>query len=165
LATAADGGAVAKRLARRMARDRPDRFLYLGAVYDAGSSAEFRDHYDTVYGQLARATAPTPGNHDWPAHRNGYDPYWRARLHHRIAPWYAFRIAGWRVLSLNSEALHDRASAQLRWLLRTLTRSSGNCAIAFWHRPLQSAGLHGDQTDVAPAPAASAAAPSWTLGT
>src|SRR4051794_13440394 len=71
----ADGGSVAKGLARRIARDRPKRFLYLGDVYDAGSAQEFRDHYAPVYGDLAHITAPTPGNHDWPARRDGYEPY------------------------------------------------------------------------------------------
>jgi len=146
----ADGGQVAKRLARRIARDRPDRLLYLGDVYPAGSPADFRDHYATVYGRLAPITAPTPGNHDWPAHRDGYDRYWRARLHRPMPAWYALRVGGWRVLSLNSEAPHDARSPQLRWLRRTLARGQGNCAIAFWHRPLRSAGLHGDQPDVAP---------------
>jgi acid phosphatase type 7 len=146
----ADGGAVAKRLAARIARDRPDRFLYLGDVYPAGSADDFGDGYATVYGRLAAITAPTPGNHDWPARRTGYYAFWRAQLRSPVRPWYAFRVGGWLVLSLNSEAAHDQRSAQLRWLRRTLARRRSNCAIAFWHRPLRSAGLHGDQPDLAP---------------
>jgi acid phosphatase type 7 len=146
----ADGGSEAKRLAARVARDRPNRFLYLGDVYPAGSAADFRDRYATVYGRLAAITAPTPGNHDWPQRRDGYYPFWRAHLRSAVRPWYAFRAGGWLVLSLNSEAAHDQRSAQLRWLRKTLARHGGDCAIAFWHRPLRSAGLHGDQPDIAP---------------
>jgi hypothetical protein len=145
----ADGGSVAKQVARRIARARPERFLYLGDVYESGSAADFRDHYATVYGGLARITAPTPGNHDWPARAEGYQPYWKA-IHSTAPSWYQLRIAGWRILSLNSEAPHDPGSAQVKWLERTLDHGSGNCVLAFWHRPLQSAGLHGDAPDVAP---------------
>jgi hypothetical protein len=146
----ADGGDAAQRLAQRIAADRPARLLYLGDVYERGSSEDFREGYGTVYGPLAAATAPTPGNHEWPAHRDGYDPYWRARTGTATPPWYSFRIGGWRILSLNSEAPHGTGSAQLAWLRRELRRDAGTCALAFWHRPLQSAGRHGDQDDVAP---------------
>jgi hypothetical protein len=62
----------------------------------------------------------------------------------RQAPWYSVRIAGWEVLSLNSEAAHGPGSSQLRWLRRQLTEP-GTCRLAFWHRPRYSAGtVHGD---------------------
>jgi hypothetical protein len=146
----ADGSDAARTVALRIAADRPDRMLYLGDVYERGSAGDFRNGYDTVYGRLSQITAPTPGNHDWPAHREGYDPYWRARTGAATPPWYAFRAGGWQLISLNSEAPHGSGSAQLRWLNARLRRSSGTCVLAFWHRPLQSAGEHGDQPDVAP---------------
>lgn len=65
-------------------------------------------------------------------------------------PFYSFTIAGWQILSLNSEAPHGRQSAQLRWLRRAVLRP-GTCGLAFWHRPRYGAGtVHGDQADVAP---------------
>lgn len=146
----ADGSDTARALARRIAADRPDRLLYLGDVYDRGSAADFRERYDTVYGPLVGITAPAPGNHDWPAHRDGYDPYWRAQTGARTPPWYKFRLSGWRIISLNSEAPHGHGTAQLRWLRHQMSRASGTCTLAFWHRPLMSAGDHGDQPDVAP---------------
>jgi len=63
--------------------------------------------------------------------------------------YYSFRVGGWELLSLNSEARHDEGSPQLRWLRRTL-REPGTCRIAFWHRPRFSAGRYGDQKDVEP---------------
>lgn len=146
----ADGSDTARAVARRIAADRPDRILYLGDVYDRGSPEDFRSGYEPVYGSLAPRTAPTPGNHEWPAHRKGYDRYWRSKTGAPTPPWYAFRIGGWTIISLNSEAPHDAGSQQLRWLERNLRRTSGTCTVAFWHRPLQSAGEHGDQDDVAP---------------
>jgi acid phosphatase type 7 len=146
----ADGSASARAVARRIAADRPDRLLYLGDVYESGSAEDFRERYEPVYGALAAITAPTPGNHDWPLHRDGYDPYWRAKTGAPTPPWYAFRTGGWRIISLNSEAPHGRRSPQLRWLRAELRRGGGTCTLAFWHRPRHSAGDHGDQVDVAP---------------
>jgi hypothetical protein len=145
----ADGSRAARALADEIMRARPDRFLYLGDVYESGTAAEFARNYAPVYGQLASRTAPTPGNHDWPNHRRGYDRYWRTITGRPTPPWYAFRIGGWQLLSLNSEAPHGARSAQLRWLRRQL-RKPGTCRLAFWHRPRYSAGFHGDQADMRP---------------
>ena len=146
----ADGSAAAQEVAGVIAADKPARVLYLGDVYERGSRGEFRSHFATVYGELAKRTAPTPGNHDWPAHLDGYDPYWRTVTGAPTPPWYAFDIGGWRILSLNSEAPHDPGAPQLRWLRRQLEDNSRACTLAFWHRPRYSAGKHGDQRDVAP---------------
>ncbi len=146
----ADGGAPARRLARRAARDRPARLLYLGDVYERGTAQDFRRNFASVYGSLAKRTAPTPGNHDWPNHDVGYDRYWGSVTGAATPPWYAFRVGGWEVLSLNSEASHDAGSEQIGWLRERLSGAAGTCRLAFWHRPLVSAGRHGDQGDVAP---------------
>jgi 3',5'-cyclic AMP phosphodiesterase CpdA len=146
----ATGGAAGRAVAGRIAAGRVDRLLYLGDVYEHGTAAEFRGAYATTYGRLAARTAPTPGNHDWPNHATGYDPYWRRALGAPLPHWYAFRAGGWEVLSLDSEAPHGRGSAQERWL-RARLRGGGTCRIAFWHRPRFSAGTHhGDQRDMAP---------------
>lgn len=144
----ADGSDAARRVAGRILADRPGRVLYLGDVYDSGSAADFRDRYATVYGPLASVTAPTPGNHDWPAHPDGYDAYWRSVTGAPTPPWYAFTVGGWRIVSLNSET-PDNAE-QLSWLDRELRRTGGTCTLAFWHGPRFSAGRHGDQSAVAP---------------
>jgi calcineurin-like phosphoesterase family protein len=146
----ADGGRDARRVARLIERDRPDRFLYLGDVYDDGTAEEFTQNYDAVYGGLANRTAPTPGNHDWFNHAEGYDPYWKKKLGHRPHPYYSFRTGGWQIISLNSETEHGSQSPQVAWL-RSQVRGGGTCRLAFWHRPRYSAGdHHGDQPDVQP---------------
>lgn len=90
----ADGGADARAVARRIAAGRADRLLYLGDVCEHGSAADFRTNYASTFGPLADVTAPTPGNHEWPAHLEGYDPYWRTRTGAPTPPWYAFQIGG-----------------------------------------------------------------------
>jgi acid phosphatase type 7 len=145
----ADGSAVARRLARRIERDRPDAFLYLGDVYPGGTAADYAANYKPIYGPLDPITWPTAGNHEWWAREQGYFPYWRE--HGRAAPWYRFRLAGWELLGLNSEAPHGAGSPQLRWLERALRSAEDTCRLAFWHRPRFSAdGVHGDAADLAP---------------
>jgi hypothetical protein len=153
----ADGSAAARSVVSRMKRKRFDRVLYLGDVYGAGllsaalgdgSAADFDERYDPVYGAFAARTAPTPGNHEWPRRADGYEPYWR-EVHGSPPPaFYDFDVAGWRLLSLNSEAPHGEDSAQVRWL-RTRLRAPGTCRLAFWHRPRYNAGRHRDEPGVA----------------
>lgn len=141
---------AARRLATAIRRARPDRFLYLGDVYEYGTAAEFRRNYDPLYGSLASTTEPTPGNHEWANRLSGYYPYWRAKKGRSQPPWSSVQTAGWELLNLNSEAAHGPGSRQLRWLERRLA-TGGDCRIAFWHRPRFSAGLvHGDAPDTAP---------------
>jgi hypothetical protein len=145
----ADGSSTSRRLASQIARTRFDRLLYLGDVYERGTASEFRTNYAPSYGRMRAKTWPTPGNHDWPRHPEGYDPYWANVTGGRPPTWYQKRVAGWQIISLNSEAPHSADSPQGRWLERQLRRP-GTCRLAFWHRPRFSAGAHGDQKDMAP---------------
>lgn len=138
----ADGGAQGKQVSRMIRTDHPDRFLYLGDVYERGTAADFRNHYGPVYGPLDQIAAPTPGNHEWGNRRTGYLPYW-GRAKGRTQPsYYRFREGGWEIISLNSETAHRGGSRQQRWLRRVLRRHSGTCRIAFMHRPYMSAGAY-----------------------
>jgi Calcineurin-like phosphoesterase len=141
---------AARRVAAAIRNARPDRFLYLGDVYEYGTATEFRRNYDPLYGSLAGITEPTPGNHEWGNRSSGYYPYWRAKKGRMQPPWSSVQTAGWELLNLNSQAAHGPGSPQLRWLEGALA-AGGDCRIAFWHRPRFSAGLvHGDAPDIAP---------------
>lgn len=145
-----DGGSAARRVARLIRRDKPDRVLYLGDVYESGTRQEFQGNFAPLYGPLGKRLAPTPGNHDWPNHAEGYDPYWRGVIGRPVSHFYSFASGGWQILSLNSESAHDAGSGQLRWL-RARLKGKTTCRLAFWHRPRYSAGeVHGDQPDVQP---------------
>ena len=146
----AEPGGDARLLAARVRGERPDRFLYLGDVYETGTAREFRAGYEPLFGALGARTIPTPGNHEWGKRAVGYLPYWRGKLGRPAGDWSRHRVGrGWEVLSLNSEAPHGAGSAQLRWLAAA-TAQPGTCRIALWHRPRWSTGWHGDQDDMAP---------------
>ena len=158
LGDGADGGRAARAVVARMRRKRFDRVLYLGDVYGSGllsallgdgSARDYRERYDPLYGGFAPQTAPTPGNHEWPRREDGYEPYWSAQIGRPAPAYYAFRVAGWQLLSMNSQAPHGARSAQVRWL-RSQLRAPGTCRLAFWHRPRYNAGHNGDAEDVAP---------------
>jgi hypothetical protein len=154
----ADGGAAARAVVKRMKRKRFDRLLYLGDVYGSGllslltgdgTAADYRTRYDPLYGEFAPRTAPTPGNHEWRQRGEGYEPYWQKVFGRPPPAYYAFDVAGWQLLSLNSEAPHGPRSAQVRWL-RAQVRAPGTCRLAFWHAPRFNAGRHPDEPGVAP---------------
>jgi hypothetical protein len=148
-----DGAAAnsaAPRVVARIADGRIDRLLYLGDVYEEGTPDEFSRFYGTTYGRFAKITSPTPGNHEWPLRREGYDVYWRHALGATPRDYYSLRAGGWQIVSLNSESPHGAGSAQVRWLEHAVS-GPGDCRIAFWHRPRYDAGtVHGDAPDVEP---------------
>lgn len=147
-----DAGHLGERerpVARLIAGANPDRLLYLGDVYETGTAKEFRA-YDALYGTLAPLTAPVPGNHEWPNHERGYDPYWERRKGRPPPLHYSFRIAGWQLIGLNSQIFGDDFSRQVSWLRRA-AKGPGDCRLGFWHEPRFSAGsIHGDEPRIEP---------------
>ena len=127
------------RVARLIRRADPDRILYLGDVYPTGTRDDF-DRWAKPWGGLVRKMAPTPGNHEWPEAREGYEPFWREVTGETPPTYYSFRAGGWDVLSVNGE--HSDWRAAENWLLDQAS-SGGNCRIGFWHRPAYSAGKYG----------------------
>jgi hypothetical protein len=146
---AATPGRSADRVAALVRRARPDRFLYLGDVYETGTAKEFRHWYHPRFGALARITEPTIGNHEWDNRFKGYYRYWAGRKGHKEPPWSKFSIAGWEILDLNSQAPHAAGSPQVSWLESELS-GPGDCRIAFWHRPRYSEGAYGGAPDLNP---------------
>ena len=138
------GGPGSRAVADLIERARPDRLLYLGDVYPRGKETDFRAWGQDFRGLLDR-TAPTPGNHDWPESREGYEPFWRKVTGETPPTYYAFRAGGWQILSANSEHSDDGAVAN--WL-EDQTSAGGTCRIVFWHRPRFSAGPRGNENDV-----------------
>jgi Calcineurin-like phosphoesterase len=142
-------GPAADRVAELVRRGKPDRFLYLGDVYETGSLRDFQRWYHPRLGALARITEPTIGNHEWDNRFRGYYRYWAGRKGRKYPPWSKTRIAGWEILNLNSQAPHGTGSPQVRWLESALT-GPGDCRIAFWHRPRYSAGAYSGAADLNP---------------
>ena len=142
-------GPAADAIAALVRRCKPDRFLYLGDVYETGAARDFRLWYHPRLGRLARITEATIGNHEWDNRFEGYYRYWAGRKGHKYPPWSKTSIAGWEIVNLNSQAPHGSTSPQVRWLESALT-GPGDCRIAFWHRPRYSEGAYDGAPDLNP---------------
>jgi hypothetical protein len=149
---AADGGAEAAELASYVEDQDPDRFFYLGDVYETGSAAEFERNYDPLYGELVDRTDPVIGNHEYPNVENGYYPYWQgkrgwteAQAKHRS---YIDSDSGWQVIAYSSETA---AAAEARWVSHQIEKQDGTCRIALAHRARYSVAdsQHTDNVDQA----------------
>src|SRR5215217_9693115 len=113
----------------------PNMFLYLGDVYDSGTSTEFLNWYapEDSFGRFRAITNPTIGNHEYlVADAQGYFDYWD-----NAPPYYSFDAGGWHIISLNSNGPKD---AQVQWLRQDLQANPNSCTIAYFHHPLFSIG-------------------------
>ena len=146
----ADGGNASMRVAELIERGAPrPRALPGRRVRAMVPPTEFERNYRPAYSRFDKITFPTPGNHDWPNHDAGYDPYWE-KANPQVPTnrhYYRFKAGGWEFFSLNSESGLEAGSPQMKWLKAQLRGKRGNCRIAFWHRPFLNAGRHGDQED------------------
>jgi hypothetical protein len=92
---------------------------------------------------------PSPGNHDYDSGSGSpYFDFFGARAGPSGKGYYSFDVAGWHLISLNSELYFDagspeQAKAQEDWLRADLQAHPTPCAIAYFHRPYFSSGEYG----------------------
>ncbi len=124
----------------------PNMFLYLGDVYEKGTSTEFYNWYgtaDTFFGRFRDVTNPSIGNHEYEnGVAPGYFDYWD-----NVQNYYSYDAAGWHFIALNSNCglLQNCAvgQAQYQWLLNDLNTHSNTCTIAYFHHPVYNVGPQG----------------------
>lgn len=115
-------------------------------AYQAGTAGEFAYCYRPTWGRHDGRVRPAPGNHDYATPgAAGYFGYFGDRAGPPGAGYYFFDIGSWRVFSLNSEVNVVAAAAFVR-----ANAGGKRCIAAYWHRPLVSSGLHGDNPSVLP---------------
>jgi chitodextrinase len=126
----------------------PNLVLYLGDVYEKGSSTEFYNWYGTsttYWGRFKTITNPTIGNHEYSGSTApGYFDYWD-----NIPNYYSYDAGGWHFVSLNSNASRigvTASSAQYQWLAQDLAANSQECTIVYYHHPLFNIGPEGPTT-------------------
>lgn len=131
-------------------RAHPTAVLALGDdQYKSGILRAFQKSYDKSWGRLIRVTHPVPGNHEYGNQdAQGYFDYFGARAGDRDKGYYSYDIDNWHVIALNSECPHAggcrAGSPQERWLRDDLAKSTARCTLAYWHQPLFSSGVHGN---------------------
>lgn len=118
-------------------------------AYNSGTAKQFADCYDPTWGRFRDRTRPVPGNHEYGTPRAaGYFEYFGAAAGAINRGYYAFDIAGWRVYALNSNCAKiggcGIGSLQQQWLAADLRDHPTQCVAAYWHHPVFSSGVHGN---------------------
>jgi hypothetical protein len=120
-------------------------------AYASGTSAQFASCYGPTWGAFRSRTRPAAGNHDYvTSGAAGYFGYFGARAGNPRYGFYAYELGTWRIYVLNSDCWAvggcGTGSPQDRWLKRDLALYPHRCVLAYWHHPLFSSGLHGNQS-------------------
>lgn len=146
----ADGATNAGSVTDLIASWNPNLFLYLGDVYDDGTSTEFRNWYGTsttFYGRFRSITNPVVGNHEYMSGGTapGYFDYWD-----NVPKYYSYDAAGWHFIALDSNCgllnICAAGQAEYQWLQNDLSTHSNICTIAYFHHPVYNVGPEGPAT-------------------
>ena len=115
-------------------------------AYPNGSGEDYSNCYDSSWGEFKSRTRPTPGNHEYQTTgAAGYFQYYGSLAGPCCRGFYTYKLGKWRIYSLNSEARLDK---QLSWLSNHLATYPARCVLAYWHKPLYSAGPHGPNPEM-----------------
>ena len=130
----------------------PGTVLTMGDhAYRRGTRTAFATCYDSSWGRHRARTRPAPGNHDYRvSNAASYFAYFGAAAGPPGRGYYSFDVAGWHVISLNSNVNLRANSPQLRWLRADLAKHPSRCTLAYWHHPRFSSGVHGSDGRIAP---------------
>jgi hypothetical protein len=118
----------------------------------------FRRCFSPSWGKarIMERLRPSPGNHDYDTGSGApYFAYFGASAGPSGKGYYSYDVGGWHVIALNSELYFSRASPseareQEDWLRKDLSLHGNPCALAYFHRPLFSSGVHGGTPEMFP---------------
>ncbi|MGH9387580.1 MAG: metallophosphoesterase family protein [Vicinamibacterales bacterium] len=113
-------------------------------AYTTGAASDFEQCYEPAWGRHKGRTRPTPGNHDYfTENGRAYFTYFGENAGPERRGYYSFEVAGWHIISLNSNIDSGPSSNQIQWLKNDLKTHPSVCTLAYWHIPLFSTGDHG----------------------
>ena len=124
-------------------------------VYPEGTSAQFSQCYDPIWGIYKERTKPTAGDQDYKS--SGAEPYFDYFGERAGEPgkgYYSYDRGTWHIVALNSNCEEvggcERHSAQGRWLRTDLNNNPQRCTLAYFHHPLYASGTTHDSLKVKP---------------
>lgn len=116
-------------------------------TYPVGRPEEFDTCYEPSWGKFKNRTYPAPGNHEYYSpSAYGYFQYFGDAAGSQDRPYYSFNKGNWHIIALDSNLKKDQQQAQLAWLKQDLQNNRSACILAYWHHPLYSSGLHGNNS-------------------
>ncbi len=115
-------------------------------VYEDGTFEEFAECYEPKWGDHKDRIRPAPGNHEYHTEgAAGYYAYFGDAAGPEGEGYYSYDLGAWHVVVLNSECpSQDCVDAQEEWLHADLHEYEAACTLAYWHRPVVTAGPHDD---------------------
>lgn len=114
-------------------------------AYPAGTASDFQNCYEPFWGRHKARTRPSAGNHDYSTPgAEAYFDYFGDRAGPRDLGYYNYLLGSWHIVVLNSNLPMAAGTPQEQWLRGVLQSSSAMCTLAYWHEPLFSSGLHGN---------------------
>jgi hypothetical protein len=130
----------------------PGTIALLGDIaYTSGTTSEFANCFDPVWGRHKARMRPSPGNHEYyTSGASGYYGYFGAAAGDRTKGYYSYDLGAWHVVVLNSNCASvggcGAGSPQEQWLKADLAANPRACTLAYWHHPRFSSGSHGNST-------------------
>jgi hypothetical protein len=124
-------------------------------AYESGTLDEFNNCYNPTWGQYKDHTFPSVGNHEYmTADAAGYFSYFGTAAGDPQKGYYSYDVGAWHIVIINANCSEiggcDVNSPQVAWLNADLTAHQTLCTLAYWHQPLFSSGLHGNDQAVKP---------------
>jgi Glycosyl hydrolase family 99/Calcineurin-like phosphoesterase len=124
-------------------------------AYESGTLTEFNNCYNPTWGQFKDRTYPSVGNHEYKTSgAAGYFSYFGSAAGDPQKGYYSYDIGTWHIIVINSNCSEiggcDTKSPQFTWLTADLAAHPALCTLAYWHHPLFSSGLHGNDGAVKP---------------
>ena len=120
-------------------------------AYDNGTADDFATCFTPNWGQFVPRIRAALGNHEY---SSGTAATAIGIFHLPRTGWYSYSLGVWHVVVLNSNCARiggcESGSKQWRWLEADLAAHRTRCALAYWHHPRFSSGLHGSDTAYAP---------------
>jgi len=117
-------------------------------AYEKGTSAEFKNCYDTTWGEFKARTRPVPGNHEYgEPTASAYFKYWGAQAGPAGKGYYSYDLGSWHIVALNTNCIVRglggcaKGSPEEEWLRQDLAEHPTSCILAYSHQALFSSGL------------------------
>ena len=120
-------------------------------AYPNGSTSDFANCYNPSWGALKARTRPAPGNHDYnTTAAAAYFNYFGTSAGEAGKGYYSYQLGTWHIVVLNTQISYSAGSPQEKWLRQDLAAHPTACTLAYFHRPLFSSSIHGNNPDVKP---------------
>jgi len=127
--------------ARLVAGLEGDLLLAGDIAYFQGSTENFRDCFNPLWGQFRSRWHPVPGNHEYESPGAApYFTYFGDAAGPRGRGYYAFNAGDWLILMLDSNIAATRGSPQWEFARAQLEAQRTPCTMAVWHHPLFTSG-------------------------